>query len=86
MMMHQLFSKALCLSFFMGILSGLPLLVTMTLLQAWASDVGISLEKIGLLALVGLPYSLKFMWAPLFDYISLPFLGRRRGWLASSSP
>ncbi|MBU0680545.1 MAG: AmpG family muropeptide MFS transporter [Proteobacteria bacterium] len=81
MMTRRLFSKALRLSFFMGILSGLPLMVTMTLLQAWLSEVGISLEKIGLLVLVGLPYSLKFVWAPLFDYIRLPFLGRRRGWL-----
>lgn len=84
MMPHQLFSKPLCLSFLMGILSGLPLMVTLTLLQAWASESGISLGKIGLLALVGLPYSLKFLWAPLFDYISLPFLGRRRGWLLVS--
>ncbi len=65
----------------MGILSGLPLMVTITLLQAWVSEAGIAVEKIGLLVLVGLPYSLKFVWAPLFDSVSLPFLGRRRGWL-----
>ncbi|MEN8258816.1 MAG: AmpG family muropeptide MFS transporter [Thermodesulfobacteriota bacterium] len=81
MILQQLFSPKLGLAFLMGIFSGLPLMVTITLLQAWTSESGISLEKIGLLALVGLPYSLKFVWAPIFDHITLPFLGRRRGWL-----
>ena len=81
MILQQLFSGKLGMAFLMGISSGLPLMVTITLLQAWTSDAGVSLAKIGLLALVGLPYSLKFVWAPIFDHISLPFLGRRRGWL-----
>ena len=68
-------------AFSMGVASGLPLLVTITLMQAWAKDAGVRIEEIGLLSLVGLPYTLKFLWAPLFDRITLPFLGRRRGWL-----
>lgn len=68
---------------FLGFASGLPLLLTVTLLQAWMQRAGVSLGDIGLFALVGLPYTLKFFWAPLFDRFRLPFLGRRRGWLAA---
>lgn len=64
----------------MGFASGLPLLLTGSVLQAWLKDGGVDLAKIGLFALVGLPYTLKFLWAPLFDRYTLP-LGRRRGWL-----
>lgn len=66
----------------MGLAAGLPLLLTASLLQAWMVDAGISLEAIGLLALLGAPYTLKFIWAPLLDRYELPILGRRRGWLA----
>ena len=69
------------ITFLMGFASGLPLLLTGSVLQAWMTDAGISLENVGLLALIGLPYTLKFAWAPLLDRFSLPFLGRRRGWL-----
>ncbi|RPI45928.1 MAG: MFS transporter [Betaproteobacteria bacterium] len=65
----------------MGFASGLPLLLTGSVLQAWLKDGGIDLTRIGLFALVGLPYTLKFLWSPLFDRYSLPLLGRRRGWL-----
>jgi len=65
----------------MGFSCGLPLLLTITVLQAWMKDAGVDLTVIGLMALVGLPYTLKFLWAPLFDRYRLPFLGRRRGWL-----
>lgn len=65
----------------MGFASGLPLLLTITVLQAWMKDAGVDLSVIGLMALVGLPYTLKFVWAPVFDRFTLPFLGRRRGWL-----
>ncbi len=66
----------------MGFASGMPLLLTGSVLQAWLKDGGVDLTSIGLFALVGLPYTLKFLWSPLFDRYSLPFLGRRRGWLA----
>lgn len=68
-------------SFIMGFSSGLPLLLTSTLLQAWMKKEGFDLTLIGLTALFGLPYSLKFLWAPVFDRFALPFLGRRKGWL-----
>ncbi len=65
----------------MGFSSGLPLLLTVTLLQAWMKEEGIDLTLIGFTALFGLPYTIKFLWAPFFDRFTLPFLGRRRGWL-----
>lgn len=65
----------------MGFSCGLPLLLTVSLLQAWMKDEGVDLAVIGLMALVGLPYTLKFLWAPIVDRFTLPFLGRRRGWL-----
>ncbi|MBU4603464.1 MAG: AmpG family muropeptide MFS transporter, partial [Proteobacteria bacterium] len=68
-------------SLLMGFACGLPLLLTISLLQAWMREQGVDLATIGLMALVGLPYTLKFLWAPLLDRYTLPFLGRRRGWL-----
>lgn len=65
---------------FMGFASGLPLLLTLTLLQAWLTESHISLSQIGLFSLIGLPYTIKFIWAPFMDRYHLP-LGRRRGWL-----
>ncbi len=69
------------LAFVMGFSGGLPLLLTGSLLQAWMVDENIDLGTIGLFALVGLPYTLKFLWAPLMDRYSPALLGRRRGWL-----
>jgi len=69
------------LAFVMGFSGGLPLLLTGSLLQAWMVDVDVDLGTIGLFALVGLPYTLKFVWAPLMDRYSPTLLGRRRGWL-----
>ena len=63
-----------------GFASGMPLYLLMQLVPAWLRSSGVSLADIGLLALVGLPYSWKFLWAPLMDRLSLP-LGRRRGWM-----
>src|SRR4051794_11934359 len=65
----------------MGFASGLPLLLIGSVLQAWLRDAGVDLQSIGLFALIGLPYTLKFLWSPLFDRYALPLLGRRRGWL-----
>jgi len=65
----------------MGFSCGLPLLLTITVLQAWMKEKGVDLTVIGMMALVGLPYTLKFLWAPVLDRFTLPFLGRRRGWL-----
>jgi PAT family beta-lactamase induction signal transducer AmpG len=66
---------------FLGFSSGLPLALTGSTLQAWMSVEGVDLKTIGLFSLVGLPYTLKFLWAPVLDRFLPPLLGRRRGWL-----
>jgi MFS transporter, PAT family, beta-lactamase induction signal transducer AmpG len=66
---------------FLGFSSGLPFFLTNRTLQAWMTVEGVDLTTIGLFSLVTLPYSLKFLWAPLIDRYVPPFLGRRRGWL-----
>ncbi|MFQ5773371.1 MAG: MFS transporter [Kiloniellaceae bacterium] len=68
----------------MGFASGLPLLLTLSTLSYWLASVGVDKTAIGLFALVGLPYGVKFLWAPVLDHVRLPLLtrrlGRRRGW------
>ncbi len=65
----------------LGFASGLPLALTAGTLQAWLTVVGLDLKTIGVFTLVGLPYTLKFLWAPLMDRLVPPWLGRRRGWM-----
>ncbi len=69
------------LIFLLGFSSGLPLALTGATLQFWYNAVGVSLVGLGLLNLIGQPYTFKFLWAPLMDRFSWPVLGRRRGWL-----
>ncbi len=76
-----LFSKRMLITLVMGFASGLPLLLTGSVLQAWMTDEGIDLTTIGVFSMVGLPYTLKFLWAPLLDRYTPLLLGRRRGWL-----
>lgn len=68
----------------LGFASGLPLALTGGTLQAWATLDGVSLQNIGFLTLIGTAYTLKFLWAPLIDRYSFPFLGRRRSWILLS--
>jgi PAT family beta-lactamase induction signal transducer AmpG len=70
-------------SFLMGLLAGAPFVVVVTLLQAWLKDGGVPLAAIGVLTLVGLPYSFKFLWAPILDWVS-PGGRRRHFWLLAS--
>ncbi len=74
-------SRKMAALLFVGFSSGLPFLLTSKTLQAWMTVEKVDLSAIGLFSLVGVPYSLKFLWSPLLDRFALPFLGRRRGWL-----
>src|SRR5947208_17188708 len=69
----------------LGFSSGLPLALSGSTLAVWMTERGVDLKTIGLFSLVGLPYTLKFVWAPLVDALDVPLLsrrlGRRRGWL-----
>ena len=73
---------------FLGFSAGLPLALSGSTLRLWMRQSGLDLETIGLFALVGTPYTIKFLWAPVVDAIRLPlltrWLGRRRGWLVFS--
>src|SRR3984885_4452401 len=73
---------------FLGFSSGLPLALSGTTLLVWMRESGVNLGTIGLFALVGTPYTIKFLWAPLIDALDVPvlsrFFGRRRGWLLLS--
>lgn len=68
----------------MGFASGLPLALTGQALQAWLTIDGVNVATIGFFGLVGIPYTFKFLWAPLMDRFEPPWLGRRRGWLVLS--
>lgn len=72
----------------LGFSSGLPLALSGSTLLVWMRESGVDLRTIGLFALVGTPYTLKFLWAPLVDALHVPWFtrkfGRRRGWLVFS--
>ena len=79
--LRQIFSPRMLVALLMGFACGVPLLLTASVLQAWMTEEGVNLAVIGLFSLVGLPYTLKFLWAPVFDRFALPLFGRRRGWM-----
>jgi PAT family beta-lactamase induction signal transducer AmpG len=79
-----LFTRRMLVAAVMGFSCGLPLLLTLSVLQAWMKEAGVDLTVIGLMALSRLPYSTKFLWSPFLDRYTPPFLGRRRGWLLIS--
>ncbi|MBA4417470.1 MAG: muropeptide transporter AmpG [Syntrophus sp. (in: bacteria)] len=64
----------------LGFSSGLPLPLTSGTLQAWLTVAGVDIRTIGIFSLVGIPYTIKFIWSPLMDRFVPPWLGRRRGW------
>lgn len=70
---------------FLGFSAGLPLVLTASTLKAWLQDSSVDIAEIGLFSLVGLSYSIKFLWAPVVDHLKLPLLhkklGRRKSWL-----
>lgn len=65
----------------LGFASGLPLALTSGTLQAWMAVENVDIKTIGFFSLVGQAYVFKFLWSPLMDRYTPPFLGRRRGWL-----
>ena len=71
--------------FFLGISSGLPLALIISTLKVFLVDTNIDIKTIGLFSLIALPYSLKFLWSPILDSVSLPFLtnklSKRRSWI-----
>src|SRR4029453_14513183 len=73
---------------FLGFSAGLPLALPGSPPPVWRAEVGVDLGVIGLFALVGTPYTIKFLWAPVVDALDVPVLsplfGRRRGWLLFS--
>jgi len=82
------FRPGVLLVLLLGFSSGLPLALSGETLRVWMADRGVDLGTIGLLTLAGLPYTLKFLWAPVVDAWDVPYLsrrlGRRRGWLVGS--
>ncbi|WP_163780605.1 AmpG family muropeptide MFS transporter [Myxococcus vastator] len=74
-------SRRIWLLVAVGFASGLPLWLTGVTLSAWMKDEGVNLKTIGVFGLVSMPYTFKVLWAPLMDRYTLPFLGRRRGWM-----
>ena len=78
----QLFnSRNLLIVFLFGFSSGLPLLAIGGTMQAWLQSEGVDIKTIGIFALTQLPYSIKFLWAPLLDRYQLFSIGRRRSWI-----
>ena len=79
------FKPRVLIVMFLGFSSGLPLALSGATLLVWMRESGVDLATIGLFALVGTPYTVKFLWAPLTDALDVPILsrllGRRRGWL-----
>ncbi len=82
--LQSIFNRRILICCFTGFASGLPFYVLLQLVPAWLRTEGIGLKEIGFFTLVQLPYVWKFLWAPLLDRYSLPFLGRRRGWLLAT--
>ncbi|MFN3658739.1 MAG: AmpG family muropeptide MFS transporter [Pseudolabrys sp.] len=82
------FKPRVLIVLFLGFSSGLPLALSGSTLLVWMREVGVDLGTIGLFALVGTPYTIKFLWAPVVDALDVPLLsrllGRRRGWLMLS--
>src|SRR3989339_1745690 len=74
-------SWKMAVMFFFGFSSGFPFYIIKDVLKLWMTDAEVDITTIGLFALVGMPYTLKFVWSPMMDGFVPPFLGRRRGWI-----
>ncbi|MCH8136274.1 MAG: AmpG family muropeptide MFS transporter [Proteobacteria bacterium] len=78
---EAILNRRMLICVFTGFTSGLPLYVVFQLIPAWMRVEGVGLAEIGFFTLVQLPYVWKFLWSPVMDRYTLPFLGRRRGWM-----
>lgn len=78
---EAILNRRMLICVFTGFTSGLPLYVLIQLVPGWLRVEGVGLAEIGFFALVGFPYTWKFLWAPVMDRYTLPFLGHRRGWM-----
>jgi PAT family beta-lactamase induction signal transducer AmpG len=78
---EALLNKRMLICIFTGFSSGLPLYLVYQLVPAWLRNLGLDLSTIGLFGLLSITYTLKFLWSPLMDRYTFPFLGRRRGWM-----
>ncbi len=83
---RELCNRRMVICLFTGFASGLPLYILITLIPAWLRSEGVGLAEIGFFALIGLPYTWKFIWAPLVDRFALPLyrLGLRRSWMLAT--
>jgi PAT family beta-lactamase induction signal transducer AmpG len=81
--MSALRSRRVQLAGLLMLSSGMPLGFVLNTLQVFLRGAGVSLKTIGYAQVVSIPWSFKFLWAPLVDRYALPFLGRRRGWIAA---
>lgn len=79
---EAILNRRMLICVFTGFTSGLPLYVLIQLVPAWLRVEGVGLAEIGFFALIGFPYNWKFVWSPVMDRYTLPFLGHRRGWMA----
>jgi PAT family beta-lactamase induction signal transducer AmpG len=78
---EAILNRRMLICVFTGFTSGLPLYILIQLVPAWLRSEGVGLAEIGFFSLIGFPYAWKFLWAPIMDRYTLPFLGRRRGWM-----
>ncbi|MDA0705745.1 MAG: AmpG family muropeptide MFS transporter [Proteobacteria bacterium] len=78
---NAILNRRMLICVFTGFTSGLPLYVLIQLAPAWLRTEGVGLAEIGFFTLVQMPYTWKFLWSPVMDRYTLPFLGRRRGWM-----
>ncbi|WP_386694494.1 AmpG family muropeptide MFS transporter [Lonepinella sp. MS14435] len=80
----QIFSRNMLICIFTGFSSGLPFYILISLLPIWLRSEQVDLKTLGYFTAVTLPFTWKFLWSPLLDRYSMPFLGRRRGWILVS--
>ena len=78
---EAILNRRMLICVFTGFTSGLPLYVLFQLVPGWLRVEGVGLVEIGFFALIQFPYTWKFLWSPVMDRFTLPFLGHRRGWM-----